>query len=325
MAVLEVKNLHTHYIIKKGTVRAVEDVSFDVEAGQTFGLAGESGCGKTTCAFSIMRILPRNATIPSGEILIDNDDVVKKSERQMSKARWRDVSIVFQYAMNAFNPVMNVGDQIVEAIMAKGDYKRIEKRKAKSQAWKRTQQLFEIVGLDPARVKDYPHHFSGGMRQRAIIAMALACNPKIIIADEPVTALDVVVQSKILKLLKDLQKQFNLGVIVITHDLAVIAQSSDTVGIMYAGHLVETGTAVEVFNHSLHPYTKALCAAFPNIKGVKREIPNLEGLPPSLLNPPLGCRFHPRCARAEKICSEKVPEFKEYRAGHKAACFFAGE
>ncbi|MFX1536858.1 MAG: ABC transporter ATP-binding protein [Promethearchaeota archaeon] len=323
MPLLEVNNLSTHYFLKESRVRAVDNVSFSIERGKMLGLAGESGCGKTTVALSIIRMLPPAGKIVTGEVILDNTDLLKKSKDEMRKSRWMDVSYVFQYAMNAFNPVMNVGEQITEVIIEKGGSKS---RSIKKKAWRQVRDLFEIVGLDPKRVKNYPHEFSGGMKQRAIIAMAMACNPKLLIADEPVTALDVIVEKKILKLLKKLQKDFNLGVMFITHDLSVIAESCEEVGIMYAGKLVEVADATTIFHNGAHPYTRLLIRAFPSILGEKSYIQPLEGLPPDLANPPSGCRFHPRCPLAIDECKKKAPSFEQYGSSrHFVACYRAGE
>ena len=318
MPMLDVKNLVTHYFLGQEAVSAVEDVSFTIEQGETLGLAGESGCGKTTTAYSIMRLLAENGQIMSGQILLDGEDMVQKTEKEMRKIRWRDVSIVFQYAMNAFNPVLKIGKQIIEVIRDKEDV-------TKAVAEERVKALFEEVGLEPERIYDYPHEFSGGMRQRAIIAQALALEPKLIIADEPVTALDVIVQNKILELLRELQERYKLGVLLITHDLSVVAENSDKVGIMYAGMLMETGTATEVFKKTLHPYTYKLIGAFPSVAGPKHRLEFIPGTPPNLLNPPSGCRFHPRCPWAQAICKKSVPEYRDLGKGHLVACHFAGE
>ncbi|MFQ6123043.1 MAG: ABC transporter ATP-binding protein [Candidatus Heimdallarchaeota archaeon] len=316
MKVLEVSNLTTYYTLREGFVSAVDKVSFFIDEGATFGIAGESGCGKTTMALSIMRILPENGQIIDGQITLDGEDILAKSDDEMKKVRWKHVSMVFQYAMNAFNPVLKVGEQIVEAIMSKEQVR-------KEDAWDKASQLFEVVGLDPSRVTDYPHEFSGGMKQRAIIAQALACDPKLIIADEPVTALDVIVQAKILNLLQELQKEFNLAVMLITHDLSVIAEVCDQVGIMYAGKLMERGSAEALFKQSKHPYTKKLIGAFPSVTGEKKHLEFIPGTPPNLLNPPSGCRFHPRCYMAQRICETKEPHFADYGNGHFSACHFA--
>lgn len=322
MAVLNIKNLSTHYFLKETRVRALDNVSFSVTKGTTFGLAGESGCGKTTAALSIMRMLPTAGKIVDGEIFIDNVDLLKKSKEEMRKSRWNDVSYIFQYAMNAFNPVMNVGEQIVEVILEKEESKS---KNNKRMAWKKVKELFEVVGLDPSRIKNYPHEFSGGMKQRAVIAMAIACDPKVIIADEPVTALDVIVEKKILRLLKDLQKEYNLAMIFITHDLSVIAESCEEVGIMYAGNLVETGNASDIFKRGLHPYTRLLINCFPSILGEKKRVEALKGIPPDLSNPPSGCRFHPRCPIATEKCKKIAPQFLESKERHFVACHHAGE
>lgn len=294
---------------------AVDNVSFFIDKGVTFGIAGESGCGKTTMALSIMRILPDNGQIIDGQITLDGEDILAKTEDEMKKIRWKKVSMIFQYAMNAFNPVLKVGEQIAEAILSKENVR-------KEDAWNKARELFEVVGLDPSRVTDYPHEFSGGMKQRAIIAQALACNPKLVIADEPVTALDVIVQAKILKLLKELQKELHLAVILITHDLSVIAEICDQVGIMYAGKLMEMGSGEALFKRSKHPYTKKLIGAFPSVVGEKKHLEFIPGTPPNLLNPPSGCRFHPRCYLAGRICETQEPSLVDYGNGHFSACHF---
>lgn len=317
MPVLEVENLRTHYFIGKSPVYAVDDVSFTIDQKETLGLAGESGCGKTTTAYSIMRILPPNGKIVSGSIKLDDIDLVKLPMAEMRKLRWKKASIVFQYAMNAFNPVLRIGKQIIEVIREKDKI-------SEEEAALTVGGLFEEVGLEVSRVNDYPHEFSGGMLQRAIIAQALACDPRIIIADEPVTALDVIVQNKILDLLRKLQGKYNLGVLFITHDLSVVAENCTKVGIMYAGNLMEMGSAKDVFKNSLHPYTFKLIGAFPSVTGPKRRLEFIPGSPPNLMNPPSGCKFHPRCPYAKDICKKEMPDFKEISNGHNARCHFAG-
>ena len=318
MKVLEVENLSTHYRLGSETVYAVDNVSFKIDAGETFGLAGESGCGKTTVAKSIMRILPDNGLIAGGKIWLDGQEIVGLREKEAKKFRWRKASMVFQYAMSAFNPVLRVGDQIAEVLREKEGC-------TKDVAYEKVKKLFEEVGLEPSRIRDYPHEFSGGMRQRAIIAQALACNPKLIIADEPVTALDVIIQGKILDLLKKLKEKYDLAVLLITHDLSVIAEESDCVGIMYAGSLMEVGDAVSVFKEPLHPYTAKLIGAFPSVIGKKTRLEFISGAPPDLISPPKGCKFHERCPSAEPICKVKRPEQREFDKEHIVACHFAGE
>jgi len=318
MKVLEIENLSTHYLLGRETVYAVDDVSFSIDAGETFGLAGESGCGKTTVAKTIMRILPDNGLIVNGKIWLDGQDIVGLSENEAKEFRWRKASMVFQYAMSAFNPVLRVGDQITEVLRQKEGC-------TKDAAYERVKKLFELVGLEQSRIKDYPHEFSGGMQQRAIIAQALACNPKLIIADEPVTALDVVIQGKILDLLKQLKQKLSLAVLLITHDLSVIAEESDRVGIMYAGNLVEVGDAISVFKEPLHPYTAKLIGAFPSIVGEKVRLEFIPGTPPDLISPPKGCKFHERCPYAKPICKVEIPKQREFSKGHLVVCHFAGE
>ncbi|HEY76761.1 MAG TPA: ABC transporter ATP-binding protein [Thermoflexia bacterium] len=316
--VLEVKNLTMHYTTRKGPVYAVDDVSFYVGRGESVGLVGESGCGKTSIAISLLKLLPDNAEILSGQILLDGVDLVPLSEDEMRRFRWRRISMVFQAAMNALNPVYTVEEQIIEAMQQHMPHLSDEEMHA------RVDQLFELVGLDPAFKNQYPHQYSGGMRQRAVIAMALSCEPDLIIADEPTTALDVIVQDQLLKRIREIQEQLNMAMIYISHDIAVIAEVSDRVGVMYAGHLVEMASTEAIFHHPVHPYTMGLMSAFPSIVGPKRELTTLPGEPPDLLNPPPGCRFHPRCHYATSICREKTPEFVEYEEDHYVACWHPG-
>lgn len=318
MAVLEVKDLATYYYLGGKELKAVDGVTFNIERKRTLGLAGESGCGKTTTAYSIMRILAENGKIAKGSINLGGLELTELTDEEMRQIRWKKASIVFQYAMNAFNPVLRIGNQIVEVIREKDNV-------SEEAAVMTVSELFDEVGLKPERQTDYPHEFSGGMLQRAIIAQALACDPQLIIADEPVTALDVIVQNKILDLLRKLQDKYNLAVLFITHDLSVVAENCHDVGIMYAGNLVEVGTAEAVFKHSLHPYSHKLIGAFPSVVGPKKKLEFIEGAPPNLLNLPSGCRFHPRCPYAQDICKVEIPEFREITPGHFAKCHFAGE
>lgn len=318
MAVLEVDDLATYYYLGGKELKAVDGVSFNIEAKRTLGLAGESGCGKTTTAYSIMRILAENGKIARGSIRLGGVELTDLSEEEIRKVRWKKASIVFQYAMNAFNPVLRIGKQIIEVIREKDDV-------SVEEATLTVSTLFDEVGLKPERQNDFPHEFSGGMLQRAIIAQALACDPQLIIADEPVTALDVIVQNKILDLLRKLQDKYNLAVLFITHDLSVVAENCHDVGIMYAGNLVEVGTAEDVFKRSLHPYSYKLIGAFPSVVGPKKRLEFISGSPPNLLNLPSGCRFHPRCPFAQRICNQQVPDFREINEGHFAKCHFAGE
>jgi len=315
MAVLDVQNLSTYYYTTRGPVRAAEGVSFKLEKGEAMGLAGESGCGKTTVALSLLKILPPNGRIVNGKILVKNIDIVRLNENEMRKnIRWKMVSMVFQGAMNALNPLYKVGDQIVEAI--RFHEPEITRKEAKERAAK----LLEMVGIEPSRVDNYPHEFSGGMKQRALIAMSLCSNPDVVIADEPGTALDVIVQAQVLRLLKELKDRLNLSVIMIAHDLSMIAEICQKISIMYAGYLVEYGDIVKIFKNPLHPYTVDLIESFPSIKAEKQEMTSIPGFPPDLLNPPSGCRFHPRCKYAMDICRKETPRLLEISKNHFAAC-----
>jgi peptide/nickel transport system ATP-binding protein len=316
MALLDVKNLKTYYYTLRGYVKAVDDVTFSVESGKATGLAGESGCGKTTVASSILRVLSPGGRIVGGEILYKGLDIAKLDEDIMrEKIRWKEISIVFQGAMNALNPVYKISDQIVEAIRLH------EPDVSRKEAYDRGQKLFELVGIDPSRIDNYPHEFSGGMRQRAMIAMALASNPSILIADEPATALDVIVAAQVLKLLKTLKEKLNLGMILITHDLSIIAELCEYCAIMYAGKIVEYGDVVTIFKSPLHPYTQGLISTFPSIRAKERmRMVSIPGNPPDLLNPPVGCRFYPRCKYALGICRKEEPKYLEIAKGHFVAC-----
>lgn len=318
MPLLEVQNLVTYYTIRRGSVKAVENVNFSLEEGEAMGLAGESGCGKTTVALSLLGLLPVNGKIVRGKILLKDTDITKLSEKELrEEIRWKAISLIFQGAMNAMNPMYRVEDQIVEAIRVHDSH--ISKKEAKQ----RIAKLFEMVGLEPERARNYPHEYSGGMRQRAMIAMALACNPSILIADEPGTALDVIVQAQVLKLMTELRKRLNLAMIMISHDLSIISETCDKLAIMYAGKLVELGDVLTMFKKPVHPYTQGLIAAFPGIYAPKQEMKALPGSPPNLLNPPKGCRFNPRCPYVMDICKKKTPELKEVSKGHYVACYLA--
>ena len=316
--VLEVKDLTMHYTTRKGEVYAVDDVSFAVNRGQSLGLVGESGCGKTSVALSLLRLLPENAEILAGNILLNGTDVVPLSDVEIRKFRWDQISMVFQAAMNSLNPVYTVEEQILEAMREHMDHL------SEKEMNERIDELFQLVELDPGFKDQYPHQYSGGMRQRAVIAMALSCEPSIIIADEPTTALDVIVQDALLKRIREIQEELDMAMIYISHDIAVIAEVSDEVGVMYAGRMAELASTEAIFHRPIHPYTMGLMSAFPSIVGEKTELVTLPGEPPDLLNPPSGCRFHPRCPYATEICEEEVPEFKEHATGHYAACWHPG-
>ena len=315
MPVLEVQELTTHYRTLRGWVHAVENISFNVEPGEALGLAGESGCGKSTVALSLLKILPAGGKIRHGNILFQGQDLVPLSESEMRKIRWKGISIVFQGAMNALNPVYKVGDQIAEAI------KVHETGVADSEVKERVAKLMETVGIEPSRANNYPHEFSGGMRQRALIAMALAANPSLLIGDEPGTALDVIVQAQALKLLRDLKDRLGLSMILISHDLSIIAETCEKVAIMYAGKIVEYGSVSSIFKNPMHPYTQGLIKAFPSIKGERVRLTSIPGQPPNLLKPPPACRFNPRCPYVMDVCKKVEPLLEEHgEKDHLTAC-----
>ncbi|MDH3365871.1 MAG: ABC transporter ATP-binding protein [Thermoplasmata archaeon] len=388
MALLEVKNLKVHFEIQDGWVKAVDGVSFTIDSGETMGLVGESGCGKTTAAYAITQLLPPNGRIKGGRIFFKeparvaafrkeyNDrlkDSTKARQNEISKVgkrldelnrsgidsgpeldelkdrlsalkfsydllslskrkdgslddynedirkiRWTQISMIFQGAMNAFNPVFKVGDQIVEAITLHEDVDD-------STARKRARELFEFVGIAPDRIDNYPHEFSGGMKQRAMIALALALNPSFIIADEPTTALDVITQDRILAEIRRLQEQLEMAMMIITHDVSVVAEVSDKIGVMYAGLIMEIGQTAQVFRDTAHPYTAGLLGSFPSIKGEKKRLVSIPGFPPDLVTPPSGCPFHPRCQYAQKRCEEERPKGIAIEPGHISYCHFAKE
>jgi peptide/nickel transport system ATP-binding protein len=299
---LSVQHLTTEFVSPDGQVaRALEDVSFEIFPGHTLGIVGESGCGKTTTMLSIMRLLPSTARITSGEVVYDGVDLLALSERDMRHYRWKEMAIVFQSAMNALNPVLRVGDQIQEAILHHGLMDR-------EQADQRVEELLELVGIARFRKDQYPHQYSGGMRQRAMIAMALACKPRILFADEPTTALDVMIQAQVLELLKRIQNDLGLSVVIVTHDLGVIAEICDMVVVMYGGKVAEYGLIDSVYNDPRHPYTQRLLEAFPDLNRPAENLASIPGAPPRLNALPLGCRFEPRCHRRIGLCSQEDPK-----------------
>jgi len=311
---LDIRNLKTYFTTRGGTVKAVDDVSIQIEKGDALGLAGESGCGKTTTALTIMHLLPSNAMVLSGKIRFGDVDLLTIDEERLRKEfRWKRMSMIFQGAMNALNPVFKVGEQITQAILTHEEI-------TKESAWERVEELFSLVGINPARAKEYPHEFSGGMKQRAIIAMSLACDPELVIADEPVTALDVIVQAQILELMRSLRDKLGLSMIMITHDLSVIADTCNKAAIMYAGKIVERADSVTIFKQPEHPYTQGLIANFPSISGEMKPFEPISGSPPNLISPPLGCRFHPRCPYAMDVCKMEEPEIIELKRGHFVSC-----
>jgi len=311
---IEIKNLKVNYKTQRGYIRAVDGVSLKIKKGESMGLVGESGCGKTSIALSILKILPLNAAL-EGEILFNGEDLIKMSEQEMRSIRWREISIIFQASMNALNPVYRVGDQITEAILA---HEKVTKREARE----RVARLFELVKLDASMAAHYPHEYSGGMRQRAIIAMALACSPKLLIADEPTTALDVITQAEIIKKIKELQEKLGMSLLHISHDISLIRETCQRIAVMYAGKIVESAPSKTLIENPLHPYTRGLLASYPSIRGALKRLASIPGEPPSLLSPPQGCRFQPRCSYflASKTSRKKEPELREVEGEHLVAC-----
>jgi peptide/nickel transport system ATP-binding protein len=320
MPLLEINNLKMYFETMRGHVRAVDDVSFELDKGESIGLAGESGCGKTSTALTILRLLPWNGEVVGGNVLFDGVDILKLSPDQFrTKFRWKRISAIFQGAMNALHPTIRVGDQIAESIVSHED---VDKKEALERAGK----LLDLVGIGASRIDRYPHELSGGMKQRTVTAMALACNPDLIIADEPTTALDVIVTAQVLKAMKELQQRLNLTMMFISHDLSMLAETCSKIAIMYAGKIVESGSVVAIFKEPLHPYTEKLIGAFPSVVGHKKDLSAIHGFPPDLLNPPPGCRFHPRCSHATEACRTTEPKMVEAdNPGHLVACHLIGE
>ena len=317
MALLEVKNLHTSFNTDAGTVNAVNGISFYLERGKVLGIVGESGSGKSVTAYSIMQILAPTATIsPDSSIKLDGQELVGAGERVMKTVRGNKVSIIFQDPMTSLNPTYTVGHQLEEAI-------HLHTNRNKQQAKERALEMLRLVNVNEPekRLKQYPHELSGGMRQRVMIAMALACEPDILIADEPTTALDVTIQAQILELMKALQKELNMAIIMITHDLGVVAQMCDEVIVMYAGSICEQGTADEIFYNPQHEYTKGLMNSIPTVDNDKRKLKPITGTPIDLLNMPKGCPFAPRCDAAMKICIQQCPENVPVNEWHRTACW----
>ncbi|MDI3473460.1 MAG: peptide/nickel transport system ATP-binding protein [Thermotogaceae bacterium] len=311
--VIEIKNLRISYLTRRGPVSAVDNVSFSIMKEETLGLVGESGCGKTSIGNSILKILPKNSSI-EGKILFEEKNLVELGEKEMQKIRGLKISMIFQDPMTSLNPIMKLRDHFVETI--KTHKPEISEDKAEEMA----EEAFKAVGIEPSRLKDYPFQLSGGMRQRAMIALALVLNPKFVIADEPTTSLDVIVQAQILELLKNLKEKYKMSIMLITHDLGVVAEMADRIGVMYAGNLVEEGLSEKIYYEPKHPYTEALLKSIPNTKPEDKKLIYIPGNLPDLINPPTGCRFSPRCPKAMKICFEEEPPIFEVD-GSKVKCW----
>ena len=316
MALLEVRDLHTSFFTPAGEVRAVNGVSFDLERGKVLGIVGESGSGKSVTAYSIMQILASTGKIVSGSIKLDGQELVNAGEKVMKNVRGNRISIIFQDPMTSLNPTYTIGHQLMEAITLHTD-------RDKKQARDRAREMLELVGINESekRLKQYPYELSGGMRQRVMIAMALACEPDILIADEPTTALDVTIQAQILELMQDLQKKLGMAVILVTHDLGVIADMCDNIVVMYGGRICERGTAHEIFYNPKHEYTRGLLRSIPNVNNMKKKLIPISGTPINMLCMPKGCAFCARCDNAMKVCLTEIPEELWINDNHKAACW----
>ncbi|GAB6084900.1 ABC transporter ATP-binding protein [Alkaliphilus crotonatoxidans] len=311
---LEIKNLSIHYITEDGTVHAVEDMNLEIGVGETLGLVGETGAGKTTTALGIMQLVPDPpGKIINGEIYFEGENLLSKSASELRKIRGNKISMIFQDPMTSLNPVMTVGDQIAEVI-------KLHQKVNAQEAINRSKEMLEKVGIPGERVKDYPHQFSGGMRQRVVIAIALACNPTLLIADEPTTALDVTIQAQVLDLMKQLKQEFKTSMIMITHDLGIVAEVCDKVAIMYAGNVIEYTDKNRLYTAPKHPYTLGLFGSIPDIEEDEDQLKPIKGLMPDPTDIPSGCPFHPRCPKAMAQCSEKKPINSEIEPGHFVKC-----
>jgi len=315
--ILEVRSLSVYFSTEEGIIKAVEDVSFEIYPSEILCLVGESGCGKSVTALSILKLIPSPpGEIISGRIIFNGRDITKLSEKEMEKIRGNEISMIFQEPMTSLNPVFTIGDQIIEAIELHQRLKRNEARK----------KAIEILGkvkipLPDKRIDDYPHQLSGGMRQRAMIAMALSCEPKLLIADEPTTALDVTIQAQVLSLLKEIQSEMGMAIMLITHDLGIVSEIADRVAVMYGGRLVETGPIDDIFNHTSHPYTKGLLDSIPKIEEKIKRLNAIPGQVPNPMDLPQGCKFHPRCSMAVEECRNIEPQLFKVNGNHFSRCF----
>lgn len=315
---LDIRNLHTQFLTEEGLVKAADGVSYDIYEGETLGLVGESGCGKSVSALSVMRLIPNPpGKITEGEIFFEGRDLLKLSAAEMRSVRGNKIAMIFQEPMTSLNPVLTIGRQVSEPIVV---HRQLTRENALEEAIRLLGKVQIPAGQ--TRVKEYPHQFSGGMRQRVMIAMGLGCNPKLIIADEPTTALDVTIQAQLLALMKNLTRDFGTALLIITHNLGVVARYADRVNVMYAGRIVEKGTAMAIYKDPRHPYTIGLMASVPRLdQDVKQMLVPIEGQPPDLLTVPEGCSFHPRCAYAVERCQEERPELEPVTENHEKACW----
>ena len=316
---LKVQDLVVEYMSNDKVAHAVNGVSLELERGQTLGLVGETGAGKTTIAKSILRILPDvGAKVAGGKVILDGDDLFEMSEHEMRKVRGNKISMIFQDPMTALNPVQRVGEQIEEVV-------QLHNKGTKEEFVKRAKEMLEMVGIPADRYYEYPHQFSGGMKQRVIIAMALACNPDLLLADEPTTALDVTIQAQVLDLIAELRQKYNTAMLLITHDMGVVAQTCDQVAVIYAGNIIEYGTKEQIFDHPLHPYTIGLFGAIPSMSEDEEWLHPIEGLPPDPSDLPSGCTFHPRCEYACEECKKEPIAMYQTEDGHQCRCCRLGQ
>jgi len=319
MALLEIRALQTHFKTPQGTARAVDGVDLTVREGEVLGVVGESGCGKSVMALSVLRLVPRPpAFFAGGQIRFRGNDLLRVSDEEIRRIRGNRISMIFQEPMTALNPVFTVGNQLSEVF-------RVHQRLSRSEARQRAVEMLGLVGIPSPerRYRSYPHEMSGGMRQRVMIAMALACRPDLLLADEPTTALDVTIQAQILDLMKGLREQLGTAIVLITHDMGVVAEMADRVAVMYLGRVVEEAETRELFEHPLHPYTRGLLRAIPSVSEEKSELFEIPGTVPSPVDLPSGCPFHPRCPDGREVCRRERPALEELRAGHRVACWVA--
>jgi oligopeptide/dipeptide ABC transporter ATP-binding protein len=313
-ALLQIKDLEVRYATRAGLVKAVDKVDLEVRRGETLGLVGESGCGKSTLGFSILRLIREPGEIVGGQILFDGEDLLQKTEQEMIGIRGKNIAMIFQDPMTCLNPLQRIDDHFIETV-------NIHERASAKEARQRAADLVDKLGISASRLTDYPHQLSGGMRQRIMIGLALVLNSDLIIADEPTTSLDVIVEAQILELMKGLKRDFNLTMILITHNMGIVAELADRIAVMYAGKLVEVAQAVPLYDRPLHPYTQGLLKSIPNISLEEQKLETMPGSPPDLIELPTGCNFHPRCPYAMEKCSSVEPPMKEIENGHRAACW----
>lgn len=317
---LDVRDLKTSFNTKFGEVQAVRGVSFQLTKGEVVGVVGESGCGKSITMMSVMRLLDKSGYIKDGRIFFEGKDISKITEKEMSKIRGNDIAMIFQDPMTSLNPLLTIGNQIMEPLI-------IHKKLSKKEAFQKGVELLKLVNIPnpEKRMKQYPHEFSGGMRQRAMIAMALSCNPKLLIADEPTTALDVTIQAQILEIMKNIKENLGTSIIFITHDLGVVADICDRVNVMYGGIIIEKGDVNDIFNNPKHPYTWGLLDSVPSVEKERKRLKPIDGQPPDLLKPPKGCPFYARCNFAMNICRREIPKFYSVNKRHKVSCWLCDE